>query len=433
MKKVFWILEILCLFSSSSTWAQKQAFGNGMYCELNNGVLTFSGNGVLNIFNEDIINNRYKYDDAVKTVIIKEGITAIDDFCFQEYQMHKIEIPNTVTRIGKYAFSGCKNLESIVIPTSVTRIEEYAFWKCCSLANLTLSSSITRIEDSTFDGCSSLTSVKIPNSVTTIGMAAFEGCENLVSVTLPNTITSIGPAAFSGCSTQLTVTGSKLYSIMKGGGYGSAEAIKNGNTLFYKVHVWRDGTRYGMIDTEGKIIIPTELDELEPAGTGFLRFKLNGYWGIVNYAGRIIIPTDRGYTKIGFPYEMDGYKGECNNLGVQVSKIKVNTPQTSSATSSSSSSSSTTNSNTSSNSNSNTGSGTQTVVVEHHRDPIPMQEWQACFACGGMGTMGCDNCGGSGTKYIGDRLHRCSRCNGRGIIPCNVCFGNKGQYITVYR
>ena len=349
MKKVFWILEILCLFSSSSTWAQKQAFGNGMYCELNNGVLTFSGNGVLNIFNEDIINNRYKYDDAVKTVIIKEGITAIDDFCFQEYQMHKIEIPNTVTRIGKYAFDGC--------------------------------------------------------------------------------------------STQLTVTGSKLYSIMKGGGYGSAEAIKNGNTLFYKVHVWRDGTRYGMIDTEGKIIIPTELDELEPAGTGFLRFKLNGYWGIVNYAGKIIIPTDRGYTKIGdyvsftkrFPYEMDGYKGECNNLGVQVSKIKVNTPQTSSATSSSSSSSSTTNSNTSSNSNSNTGSGTQTVVVEHHRDPIPMQEWQACFACGGMGTMGCDNCGGSGTKYIGDRLHRCSRCNGRGIIPCNVCFGNKGQYITVYR
>lgn len=79
-------------------------------------------------------------------------------------------------------------------------------------------------------------------------------------------------------------------------------------------------------------------------------------------------------------------------------------------------------------------SGTQkTVVVEHHRDPVPVQEWQACFACGGMGTMGCDNCGGSGTKYIGDRLRRCSRCNGQGIIPCNVCYGNKGQYITVYK
>ena len=97
------------------------------------------------------------------------------------------------------------------------------------------------------------------------------------------------------------------------------------------------------------------------------------------------------------------------------------------------SSNSTASSNTGSNSNNNHGGGTTTVVVEHHRDPVPVQEWQACFACGGMGTMGCDNCGGSGTKYIGDRLHRCSRCNGRGIIPCNVCFGNKGQYITVYR
>ena len=83
--------------------------------------------------------------------------------------------------------------------------------------------------------------------------------------------------------------------------------------------------------------------------------------------------------------------------------------------------------------NNNSGNGKTTVVVEHHRDPVPVQQWQACFACGGMGTMGCDNCGGSGTKYIGDRLHRCSRCNGRGIIPCNICYGNKGQYVTVYK
>ena len=84
-------------------------------------------------------------------------------------------------------------------------------------------------------------------------------------------------------------------------------------------------------------------------------------------------------------------------------------------------------------SNSNSGNGTTTIVVEHQHQPVPVQEWQACFACGGMGTMGCSNCGGSGTKYIGDRLYTCSRCNGRGIIPCNVCYGNKGQYVTVYK
>lgn len=89
--------------------------------------------------------------------------------------------------------------------------------------------------------------------------------------------------------------------------------------------------------------------------------------------------------------------------------------------------------NTSNNGSSNFESTTSTVVVEHHRDPVPFQEWQACFACGGMGTMGCDGCGGSGTKYIGDRLHRCGLCNGSGIRPCSICYGNKGKYITVYR
>ena len=77
--------------------------------------------------------------------------------------------------------------------------------------------------------------------------------------------------------------------------------------------------------------------------------------------------------------------------------------------------------------------GTKTVIIEQHQNPVPVQQWQACFACGGMGTMGCDNCGGSGTKYIGNSLYTCSRCNGRGIIPCNMCHGNKGQYVTVYR
>ena len=109
------------------------------------------------------------------------------------------------------------------------------------------------------------------------------------------------------------------------------------------------------------------------------------------------------------------------------------TSSPSSSSSSSSNSSASLSSSNSSSSNSNSGNSTTTIHVEHHRDPVPVQQWQACFACGGMGTMGCDFCGGSGTKYIGDRLHRCSRCNGRGIIPCNVCYGNKGQYITVYK
>ena len=65
-------------------------------------------------------------------------------------------IPDTVTWIGKDAFSGCVGLKSIVIPDSVTYIGNRAF-----------------------QGCTSLKSIVIPDSVTNIGYEVFEDCTNL--------------------------------------------------------------------------------------------------------------------------------------------------------------------------------------------------------------------------------------------------------------
>jgi len=96
-------------------------------------------------------------------------------------------------------------------------------------------------------------------------------------------------------------------------------------------------------------------------------------------------------------------------------------------TSSSSSSNSSNNNNSSSSTNSK--SGTSTINVEHHRDPVPVQEWVQCTAC--WGSTICPNCAGSGTTYIGSNLHRCSRCGGRKI--CTSCSGKGGRYITVYK
>ena len=169
----------------------------------------------------------------------------------------------------------------------------------------------------------------------------------------------------------------------------------------------------------------------------------DGKYGITDGLGKLIIKADYKYistnSKGDFTAFVDGKEqilGNIESISTTLNPFNGNRYDNpaSSSNSSSNTSSSSNPSPTSSSSSNNSGNGTtQTVVVEHHRDPIPVQEWQACFGCGGMGTMGCDHCGGSGTKYTGDRLHRCYRCNGRGIIPCNICYGNKGQYITVYR
>ena len=215
---------------------------------------------------------------------------------------------------------------------------------------------------------------------------------------------------------------------------GTKESITYNGATYYIVS--RDGL-YGLTDANGNEIVAKEMEKIEVAGANNrLKFKQNGSWGLMNFLGKILIPTSRGYTSIGkysktqktFAYTMYGYKGECDINGRQISKIKVAEPKQNTSVASSSNSSSTSNSSGKSNSG-----GTQTIVVEHHRDPVPVQQWQACFACGGTGKMGCDFCGGSGTKYIGDRLDICSRCRGHGEIPCNVCYGNKGQYITVYQ
>ena len=158
--------------------------------------------------------------------------------------------------------------------------------------------------------------------------------------------------------------------------------------------------------------------------------KLNGFWGLMNYSGKILIDTDRGYTSIGdyvsftkrFAYTMNGYKGECDATGRQISKISTATTQSHTSTASVSKSN---------NSSSSSGSKTQTVVVEHHRDPVPVQEWQRCPDCYGSGQCPMVQCGGSGWYYVGDRETTCSRCRGSG--NCTTCAGKGGHYITVYR
>ena len=85
-------------------------------------------------------------------------------------------IPYGVSKIGNYAFSGCKGLTSVIIPDSVVEIGEYAFFGCYDLTSIIIPDSVTRISDKAFGSCKSLKEINIPNSVIWIGNAAFKDC-----------------------------------------------------------------------------------------------------------------------------------------------------------------------------------------------------------------------------------------------------------------
>ena len=168
------------------------------------------------------------------------NVTAIGDEAFYDcWQVDSVSIPNSVTSIGAYAFSGT-NISYLRVPNSVVTIGECAFpyifnveyhgiatgspW-CARHVNayfdgdfvyadstktvltdytgndttVVIPSTVTTIGAFAFQGNGNVVSVSIPNSVTTIGEQAFSDCYYLSTLTIPSSVTSIGSYAFSGC------------------------------------------------------------------------------------------------------------------------------------------------------------------------------------------------------------------------------------------
>jgi hypothetical protein len=134
------------------------------------------------------------------SVVIPESVTKIGGYAFDGCKsLTKIVIPESVTKIGWYAFDGCESLTEIVIPEGVTEIGNNAFLNCKSLTSVVIPEGVKKIEVVTFGGCTSLTTVVIPEGVAEIGGYAFSGCESLTEIVIPEGVTEIGKEAFKGC------------------------------------------------------------------------------------------------------------------------------------------------------------------------------------------------------------------------------------------
>ena len=195
---------------------------------------------------------------GLKEYMIKEGTEIICNYAFvggsyndlkkmalihKKVNAESIVLPNSINTIGKYALSGCNNLQSIVIPigtkekfeellpdykdkfveqvdeenlsTEVTEedlanawIDEFGVKYSADkkrllmapkeIAKYTIIEGTTIICNSAFERCS-LTSVTIPNSIKVIGKNAFQGCFDLAAIELPDDLLIIADYAFDMC------------------------------------------------------------------------------------------------------------------------------------------------------------------------------------------------------------------------------------------
>ena len=137
---------------------------------------------------------------------IPDGVTSIGAYAFSGNDaLAVILIPDSVTSLGHHAFANCTNLSSSEIPATVKSIEGGLFSGCTELTKVTLPDGITSVRHSMFDECSSLREIIIPDSVTAIEDMAFERCTSLTSINIPRNVKSIGWYTFHGCSSLTDV------------------------------------------------------------------------------------------------------------------------------------------------------------------------------------------------------------------------------------
>ena len=165
---------------------------------------------------------------------IPQGITKIAAHAFAgHYRLGSIDIPESVTYIGDYAFQCCP-FYRIILPQGVTYIGDYAFQWCEKLIEIEIPENVTYIGEAALSNCGYSTLV-IPDKVTYIGAWAFDKCPNLTTVTIGESVASIGVFAFDGCD-KLTkivsrIPADKLFAV-DGSTFGSVAA----NCTLYVPH-----------------------------------------------------------------------------------------------------------------------------------------------------------------------------------------------------
>lgn len=221
---------------------------------------------------ESIESEAFTGCSQLKTVIMPEGLKSIGRSAFSETAISEVEIPNSVTDVGSFAFSytpwftakqkenpmviangilldGTKCSGDVIIPNGVTSIADEAFERG-NLNKIIIPEGVTNIGDGVFENCTDLETISIPSSLTSIGGSAFNGTiwleekqkENplviingtLVNgeacsgkVIIPDDVMIIGDDAFYGCSMLKDIVIPNSVISIGDRAFGSCTALEN--------------------------------------------------------------------------------------------------------------------------------------------------------------------------------------------------------------
>lgn len=281
LKRVLMIL-IVAILSLSCTFviaaAEEGTCGeNATWYLDDNGTLTISGSG-------DMENYKWAkdvpwYNKKIYNVIIEDGITSIGAYAMSSmYDVINIEIPSSVTKIEKRAFS-YNMAESLELPDGVTYIGECAFDHCEKLTDIVFPDSVTYVGYGVFsasayesdennwekgilynnkavictksnymvydyiirDGVTVIAerafesrkcyTISIPDSIRYIGENAFYSCTSIKNIKIPDGVKEIKSGAFAYCKALKYIIMPESVELIENDAFWMCDALAN---VYYK-------------------------------------------------------------------------------------------------------------------------------------------------------------------------------------------------------
>ena len=169
-----------------------------LYNYVGNSATVDLSNAMYDIYDGLFYNNR-----TVQNVIWPSNFTAVKNIMFKyAYNLRSIELPDTVTSIGEYAFANLPYFTSINLGqlSNLTSIGEYAFDLCTQLSKIVIPSGVTVIEAYTFRGNFSITAITLHNQLQRIEAYAFQAVPLPEGFAIPDSVIYIDVNAFRECT-----------------------------------------------------------------------------------------------------------------------------------------------------------------------------------------------------------------------------------------
>lgn len=275
----------------------------------------------------------FEYANNTTNLTIGNTVQLIDDYIFNGINITKIEIPTSVTSIGKYAFANSTPLTDItILSNNDIKVDDSAFdntsWinnqhnniiyidhialkyigndqpqeitfdegtiaiaanfmaNNIQLKKINLPSSIQTIGPKAFYGCTNITNVNFPNNLNSIYEYAFAGCSNLKYINIPTSISKIGISAFENCTQIDSINLNNAYCSINASAFRNCnkmtKAILGENITYIGNMAFAFCSSLKNINSNDKINLPSKIKIINTAS----------FYNCTQLKGKIIIPKE---------------------------------------------------------------------------------------------------------------------------------------------